>query len=33
MPHNGYRKFNIKKLKSFINTSKFTNLNEYIKNY
>ncbi len=33
MPHNGYRKFNIKKLKSFINTSKFTNLNEYINNY
>lgn len=33
MPHNGYRKFNIKKLKSFINTSNFTKLNEYIKHY
>ena len=33
IPHNGYRKFNIKKLKSFINTSKFTKLNEYIKHY
>ena len=33
MPHNGYRKFNIKRLKTLINISKFTNLKEYIKHY
>lgn len=33
MPHKGFRKFNINKLKSFLNTSKFTNLNKYIKHY
>ena len=33
IPHKGFRKFNIKKLKSFLNTSRFTNLNDYIKRY
>ena len=33
MPHKGFRKFNIKKLKSFLNTSSFSNLNDYIKYY
>ena len=33
MPHNGYRKINIKKLKSFINTLKFNTLEKYINHY
>ena len=33
MPHNGYRKFDIKKLKSILNVKKFTDLNNYIKKY
>ena len=33
MPHNGYRKFNVKKLKSFLKVSKLTDLNNYIKEY
>ena len=33
MPHNGYRKFNVKKLKSFLKLSKFDKLYNYIKKY
>ena len=33
MPHGGYRKFNIRKLKKYVNTEKFTKLKDYIKSY
>jgi len=33
MPHGGYRKFNIRKLKKYINVEKFTKLQNYIKSY
>ena len=33
IPYNGFREFNIKKLKKFINVEKFTKLKAYIKNF
>ena len=33
MPHNGYRKFNVKKLNSFLKKSKLTDLYNYIEKY
>ena len=33
MPHNGYRKFNVKKLNLFFKKSKLTDLYNYIEKY
>ena len=33
MPHGGYRKFNIRKIKKYVNTEKFTKLKDYIESY
>ena len=33
MPHGGYRKFNIRKLKKYVNIEKFIKLKDYIKSY